>query len=165
MCICSNARDSNISFCYLGYNIWKAQLWWSVYRSQQWHVQLARRTKRGQKRRTGWKQQESLYSGIYKDTLWSVSSYFRVRPSSQRLSKPCLFPVQCLWPYRWVGYQEAEFEGQQYILEEGEYPHFSDWGGCEDSLLSLRPVRTVSITYNVMHIAHWKGNWKEIFCD
>ncbi|XP_044021559.1 uncharacterized protein crybg1a isoform X2 [Siniperca chuatsi] len=42
----------------------------------------------------------------------------------------------------WVGYQEADFEGQQYILEEGEYPHCSDWGGSEDGLLSLRPVCT-----------------------
>ncbi|KAG8013497.1 Beta/gamma crystallin domain-containing protein 1 [Nibea albiflora] len=42
----------------------------------------------------------------------------------------------------WVGYLEAEFEGQQYILEEGEYPHCSDWGGSEDGLLSLRPVST-----------------------
>ncbi|XP_039459379.1 uncharacterized protein crybg1a isoform X1 [Oreochromis aureus] len=40
----------------------------------------------------------------------------------------------------WVGYQEADFEGQQYILEEGEYPHCSDWGGSEDGLQSLRPV-------------------------
>ncbi|XP_054470488.1 beta/gamma crystallin domain-containing protein 1 [Anoplopoma fimbria] len=40
----------------------------------------------------------------------------------------------------WVGYQEADFEGQQYILEEGEYPHCSDWGGSEDGLLSLRPI-------------------------
>uniref|UniRef100_A0A8C2WRZ6 Beta/gamma crystallin 'Greek key' domain-containing protein n=1 Tax=Cyclopterus lumpus TaxID=8103 RepID=A0A8C2WRZ6_CYCLU len=40
----------------------------------------------------------------------------------------------------WVGYLEADFEGQQYILEEGEYPHCSDWGGSEDGLLSLRPV-------------------------
>ncbi|XP_051252202.1 uncharacterized protein crybg1a isoform X1 [Dicentrarchus labrax] len=42
----------------------------------------------------------------------------------------------------WVGYQEADFEGQQYILEEGEYPHCGDWGGSEDGLLSLRPVDT-----------------------
>ncbi|XP_010766349.1 protein piccolo isoform X2 [Notothenia coriiceps] len=42
----------------------------------------------------------------------------------------------------WVGYLEADFEGQQYILEEGEYPHCSDWGGSEDGLLSLRPVCT-----------------------
>ncbi|XP_047466880.1 beta/gamma crystallin domain-containing protein 1-like isoform X2 [Mugil cephalus] len=40
----------------------------------------------------------------------------------------------------WVGYQEADFEGQQYILEEGEYAHCGDWGGCEDGLQSLRPV-------------------------
>ncbi|KAG7225208.1 hypothetical protein INR49_014767 [Caranx melampygus] len=31
----------------------------------------------------------------------------------------------------WVGYLEADFEGQQYILEEGEYPHCSDWGGLK----------------------------------
>ncbi|XP_061651000.1 uncharacterized protein crybg1a isoform X3 [Phyllopteryx taeniolatus] len=42
----------------------------------------------------------------------------------------------------WVGYQEEDFEGQQYVLEEGEYPHCSDWGGSEDGLLSIRPVRT-----------------------
>ncbi|KAM3594732.1 uncharacterized protein V6R79_013111 [Siganus canaliculatus] len=42
----------------------------------------------------------------------------------------------------WVGYQEADFEGQQYILEEGEYPHCSDWGGSEDGIQSLRPVCT-----------------------
>ncbi|KAI3367981.1 hypothetical protein L3Q82_026805 [Scortum barcoo] len=42
----------------------------------------------------------------------------------------------------WVGYQEADFEGQQYILEEGEYPQCSDWGGSQDGLLSLRPICT-----------------------
>ncbi|CAK6962134.1 microtubule-associated protein futsch [Scomber scombrus] len=42
----------------------------------------------------------------------------------------------------WVGYQEEDFEGQQYILEEGEYPHCSDWGGSEDGFLSLRPLCT-----------------------
>ncbi|XP_068457704.1 beta/gamma crystallin domain-containing protein 1-like [Clinocottus analis] len=40
----------------------------------------------------------------------------------------------------WVGYLQAGFEGQQFILEEGEYPCCSDWGGCEDGLLSLRPA-------------------------
>ncbi|XP_051942620.1 beta/gamma crystallin domain-containing protein 1 isoform X1 [Hippocampus zosterae] len=42
----------------------------------------------------------------------------------------------------WVGYQEEDFEGQQYILEEGEYSHCSDWGGSEDGLLSLRSIWT-----------------------
>uniref|UniRef100_A0A3P9J8L2 Beta/gamma crystallin 'Greek key' domain-containing protein n=1 Tax=Oryzias latipes TaxID=8090 RepID=A0A3P9J8L2_ORYLA len=40
----------------------------------------------------------------------------------------------------WVGYLEADFEGQQYILEEGDYSDCRDWGGSEEGLLSLRPV-------------------------
>uniref|UniRef100_A0A8C3A3Z6 Beta/gamma crystallin 'Greek key' domain-containing protein n=1 Tax=Cyclopterus lumpus TaxID=8103 RepID=A0A8C3A3Z6_CYCLU len=39
----------------------------------------------------------------------------------------------------WVGYSEPGFEGQQYILEEGEYLECSDWGGS-DQLGSLRPI-------------------------
>ncbi|KAK6307079.1 hypothetical protein J4Q44_G00222270 [Coregonus suidteri] len=42
----------------------------------------------------------------------------------------------------WVGYDEPEFEGHQYLLEEGEYPDWREWGGYGDQLLSLRPVRT-----------------------
>ncbi|XP_038134610.1 beta/gamma crystallin domain-containing protein 1-like [Cyprinodon tularosa] len=38
----------------------------------------------------------------------------------------------------WVGYNQPGFEGQQHILEEGEYLDCSEWGGSE--LLSLRPV-------------------------
>uniref|UniRef100_A0A671WFE3 Beta/gamma crystallin 'Greek key' domain-containing protein n=1 Tax=Sparus aurata TaxID=8175 RepID=A0A671WFE3_SPAAU len=39
----------------------------------------------------------------------------------------------------WVGYSEPGFEGQQHILEEGEYLDCGGWGGSEQ-LLSLRPV-------------------------
>ncbi|KAM8726378.1 uncharacterized protein AB9X84_002820 isoform 2-T2 [Acanthopagrus schlegelii] len=39
----------------------------------------------------------------------------------------------------WVGYSEPGFEGQQHILEEGEYLDCRGWGGSEQ-LLSLRPV-------------------------
>ncbi|KAL4604772.1 hypothetical protein GN956_G25615 [Arapaima gigas] len=42
----------------------------------------------------------------------------------------------------WVGYEEPGFEGQQCILEEGEYVDWRDWGGRSDKLLSLRPVVT-----------------------
>uniref|UniRef100_A0A3P8U3N9 Beta/gamma crystallin 'Greek key' domain-containing protein n=1 Tax=Amphiprion percula TaxID=161767 RepID=A0A3P8U3N9_AMPPE len=38
----------------------------------------------------------------------------------------------------WVGYSEPGFEGQQHILEEGEYLDCSEWGGS--ALLSLRPI-------------------------
>ncbi|XP_062292932.1 beta/gamma crystallin domain-containing protein 1-like [Scomber scombrus] len=39
----------------------------------------------------------------------------------------------------WVGYSQPGFEGQQYILEEGEYLDCNDWGGS-GQLLSLRPI-------------------------
>ncbi|KAL0969293.1 hypothetical protein UPYG_G00225160, partial [Umbra pygmaea] len=41
----------------------------------------------------------------------------------------------------WVAYDEPEFEGHQYLLEEGEYPDWREWGGCDEQLLSLRPIR------------------------
>ncbi|XP_018587374.2 beta/gamma crystallin domain-containing protein 1 isoform X2 [Scleropages formosus] len=40
----------------------------------------------------------------------------------------------------WVGYGEPGFEGPQYIMEEGEYVDWRDWGGYSDRLMSLRPV-------------------------
>lgn len=46
-------------------------------------------------------------------------------------------------PLSWVGYSEPGFEGQQHILEEGEYWDSSDWGGS-DGLKSLQPVLSVS---------------------
>ncbi|XP_041660911.1 beta/gamma crystallin domain-containing protein 1-like isoform X2 [Cheilinus undulatus] len=39
----------------------------------------------------------------------------------------------------WVGYSHPGFEGQQFILEEGEYLDCTEWGGSEQ-LLSLRPI-------------------------
>uniref|UniRef100_A0AAV2K9J7 Beta/gamma crystallin 'Greek key' domain-containing protein n=1 Tax=Knipowitschia caucasica TaxID=637954 RepID=A0AAV2K9J7_KNICA len=38
----------------------------------------------------------------------------------------------------WVGFSEPGFEGQQYILEEGEYESCEAWGGGH--ILSLRPI-------------------------
>ncbi|KAM3861065.1 uncharacterized protein ACN63O_014488 [Diretmus argenteus] len=41
----------------------------------------------------------------------------------------------------WVGYSQAGFEGQQHVLEEGEYLDWRDWGGdSEQQLVSLRPI-------------------------
>ncbi|XP_053736192.1 beta/gamma crystallin domain-containing protein 1-like isoform X2 [Synchiropus splendidus] len=45
----------------------------------------------------------------------------------------------------WVGYSEPGFEGQQFILEEGEYLDPSDWGGSEP-LLALRPILSDFLT-------------------
>ncbi|XP_067311555.1 beta/gamma crystallin domain-containing protein 1 [Pseudorasbora parva] len=49
----------------------------------------------------------------------------------------------------WVGYSAPGFEGRQYLLEEGEYADFTDWGGLDDRLLSIRPVLADFITPHV----------------
>ncbi|XP_054427468.1 beta/gamma crystallin domain-containing protein 2 [Pteronotus mesoamericanus] len=42
----------------------------------------------------------------------------------------------------WVGYEKEGFRGHQYLLEEGEYPDWSHWGGYDEALISLRVIRT-----------------------
>ncbi|XP_012578817.1 PREDICTED: absent in melanoma 1 protein [Condylura cristata] len=40
----------------------------------------------------------------------------------------------------WVAYEKPGFTGHQYLLEEGEYKEWKDWGGYSGELQSLRPV-------------------------
>ncbi|KAM6954096.1 beta/gamma crystallin domain-containing protein 1-like [Aplochiton taeniatus] len=40
----------------------------------------------------------------------------------------------------WLGFDQPGFEGQQHVLEEGEYLDWKDWGGGTQQLLSIRPV-------------------------
>ncbi|XP_042295715.1 beta/gamma crystallin domain-containing protein 2 [Sceloporus undulatus] len=42
----------------------------------------------------------------------------------------------------WVGYEKEGFRGHQYLLEEGEYYDWSQWGGYNEQLVSLRLIRT-----------------------
>ncbi|KAK2825887.1 hypothetical protein Q5P01_020101 [Channa striata] len=70
------------------------------------------------------------------------------KPNEKKKTLPTVGSMRILGGL-WVGYQEADFEGEQYILEEGEYPHYSDWGASEDDLLSLRPVRADFVSPHV----------------
>ncbi|XP_034526807.1 beta/gamma crystallin domain-containing protein 1 isoform X1 [Ailuropoda melanoleuca] len=40
----------------------------------------------------------------------------------------------------WVAYEKPGFTGHQYLLEEGEYKDWKDWGGYNGELQSLRPI-------------------------
>ncbi|KAM5275258.1 very large A-kinase anchor protein [Hipposideros larvatus] len=41
----------------------------------------------------------------------------------------------------WVAYQQKFFCGEQYILEKGKYKCFFDWGGSNNTIMSIRPVQ------------------------
>uniref|UniRef100_A0A8C9KV27 Crystallin beta-gamma domain containing 1 n=2 Tax=Serinus canaria TaxID=9135 RepID=A0A8C9KV27_SERCA len=40
----------------------------------------------------------------------------------------------------WVAYEKPGFEGHQYLLEEGAYQDWTDWGGYDEEVQSLRPI-------------------------
>uniref|UniRef100_A0A8C1CLB1 Beta-crystallin A2 n=1 Tax=Cyprinus carpio carpio TaxID=630221 RepID=A0A8C1CLB1_CYPCA len=45
----------------------------------------------------------------------------------------------------WVGYEYPEFQGQQFILEKGDYPGYQAWSGNSsyrtEHMLSFRPIK------------------------
>lgn len=43
-----------------------------------------------------------------------------------------------------MAYEKPRFAGHQYLLEEGAYQYWKDWGGYSEDLQSLRPVLGVS---------------------
>lgn len=50
----------------------------------------------------------------------------------------------CSFCCSWVAYEKSGFAGHQYLLEEGEYKDWKDWGGYSEELQSLRPILGVS---------------------
>uniref|UniRef100_A0AAZ3S488 Beta-crystallin A2 n=1 Tax=Oncorhynchus tshawytscha TaxID=74940 RepID=A0AAZ3S488_ONCTS len=45
----------------------------------------------------------------------------------------------------WVGFEYPEFQGQQFILEKGDYPRYEAWSGNSsyrtEHMLSFRPIK------------------------
>ncbi|XP_072356019.1 uncharacterized protein [Scyliorhinus torazame] len=63
----------------------------------------------------------------------------------------------------WVGYEKPGFQGHQYVLEEGEYQEWNDWGGYDEHLQSLRFIQVnlsspVMIMYNEINFSEKSGN-------
>uniref|UniRef100_UPI00398F773C beta/gamma crystallin domain-containing protein 3-like n=1 Tax=Pristiophorus japonicus TaxID=55135 RepID=UPI00398F773C len=41
----------------------------------------------------------------------------------------------------WVAYHEEHYSGEQYILEKGVYRNYTDWGGTDSLIMSIRPIQ------------------------
>lgn len=50
----------------------------------------------------------------------------------------------CLLSPSWVGYEHASYQGQQFVLERGEYPQCDAFGGSNayhiERMTSFRPI-------------------------
>lgn len=46
---------------------------------------------------------------------------------------------------RWVGYEQPNCKGEQYVFEKGEYPRWDSWTNSRrsDTITAFRPVKVV----------------------
>ncbi|XP_078538784.1 beta/gamma crystallin domain-containing protein 2 isoform X2 [Lissotriton helveticus] len=80
----------------------------------------------------------------FEDHSWEINQDFLDLKSMQDAEGT---PVSTVGSLRvlggcWVGYEKEGFRGQQYLLEEGEYMDWKDWGGISAELTSIRLIRT-----------------------
>lgn len=84
---------------------------------------------------------------LFKNIIYVLSFYFLL--ASTLFS---LFPS-----YSWVGYEYPEFQGQQFILEKGDYPRYEAWSGNSsyrtEHLLSFRPIKC-AVSF-LIHPVNW----------
>lgn len=60
----------------------------------------------------------------------------------------------------WVGYEYPEYQGQQFILEKGDYPRYQAWSGNSsyrtEHLLSFKPIKcAVSFAFKCLIYLHF----------
>ncbi|KFZ53197.1 Beta-crystallin A2, partial [Antrostomus carolinensis] len=64
----------------------------------------------------------------------------------------------------WVGFEYPEYQGQQFILEKGDYPRWEAWSGNSgyrtEHLLSFRPIKCA-----VRGWVMWGVGWRILGCS
>lgn len=70
-----------------------------------------------------------------------------------------------------MGYEHHDFQGQQFVLEKGEYPHWDAYSGSlgyhVERMMSLRPicsavsVRAHSDALKVFYSQTFQSNWTD----
>lgn len=81
----------------------------------------------------------------------------------------CCGGLTSLLPHRWAGFEHCGFQGQQFVLERGEYPCWEAWSGSNayhvERMCSFRPIAcAVSAPVPAPHCRagpgahHWLGS-------
>ena len=64
------------------------------------------------------------------------NDYFNDKISSLRITGTC----------DWLLYTDTNFGGTSYLVSPGNYPHYSNWGGSNDKLSSIRALAPAGTT-------------------
>uniref|UniRef100_A0A8C0GEN9 Crystallin gamma N n=1 Tax=Chelonoidis abingdonii TaxID=106734 RepID=A0A8C0GEN9_CHEAB len=67
----------------------------------------------------------------------------------------------CVQSGAWISFDHPDFQGQQYVLEHGEYPGFYRCNGYNDHKGSCRPVGIVSANFHITEWRHFSGHCME----
>uniref|UniRef100_A0A3Q0SL01 Beta-crystallin B2 n=1 Tax=Amphilophus citrinellus TaxID=61819 RepID=A0A3Q0SL01_AMPCI len=53
---------------------------------------------------------------------------------------------------RWVGYEQANCKGEQYVFEKGEYPRWDSWTNSRrsDTIVAFRPIKVDSQEHKIV---------------
>ncbi|KAJ8395644.1 hypothetical protein AAFF_G00031250 [Aldrovandia affinis] len=69
----------------------------------------------------------------------------------------------------WVGFEQQDFKGEQFVLEKGEYPRWTTWTNSQNSysLMSLRPLKIDGTEHKLQlfEAAGFEGRKMEIVDD
>lgn len=71
-------------------------------------------------------------------------------------------PLTLFVSYSWVGYEQANCKGEQFVFEKGEYPRWDSWTSSRrtDSLSSLRPIKVVRPSHLFLHWSQRVRAWE-----
>lgn len=74
--------------------------------------------------------------------------------------------TDCFCVHSWVGYEHASYQGQQFVLERGEYPQCDAFGGSNayhiERMTSFRPIAcAVSLNTSQLSVRRLNREKKE----
>ncbi|XP_013373138.1 PREDICTED: beta-crystallin B2, partial [Chinchilla lanigera] len=87
-----------------------------------------------------------LISSLCSDDCWLQSAEYRGPERTLHLELLCDALAV------WVGYEQANCKGEQFVFEKGEYPRWDSWTSSRrtDSLSSLRPIKVDSQEHKII---------------